>query len=51
MRKAKVTATIGPAGDSTSRLKAMIEADMNVARLNLSHSDETSHAEIVARVR
>jgi pyruvate kinase len=29
----------------------MIKAGMNVARLNMSHGDETSHAAIVARVR
>ena len=29
----------------------MIRAGMNVARLNMSHGDETSHAEMVRRVR
>jgi pyruvate kinase len=29
----------------------MIEAGMNVARLNMSHGDESSHAEVVARIR
>ena len=43
----KVIATIGPACDSTQRLRAMIEAGMNVARLNMSHGDEGSHAAIV----
>jgi pyruvate kinase len=50
-RKTKVIATIGPACDSAARLREMIEAGMNVARLNMSHGDETSHAEIVTRVR
>lgn len=50
-RKTKVIATIGPACDSTPLLMAMIEAGMNVARLNMSHGDEVSHAEVVARVR
>jgi len=50
-KKTKVIATIGPACDSTPRLKAMIEAGMNVARLNMSHGDEASHTEIVARIR
>ncbi len=44
-------ATIGPACDSIELLTAMIEAGMNVARLNMSHGDETSHAETVARIR
>jgi pyruvate kinase len=50
-RKTKVIATIGPACDSTARLIEMIEAGMNVARLNMSHGDEASHAAVVARVR
>jgi len=50
-RKTKVIATIGPACDSIPRLRAMIEAGMNVARLNMSHGDEASHAEVVARIR
>ena len=50
-RKTKVIATIGPACDSTAGLIKMIEAGMNVARLNMSHGDETSHAEVVARIR
>jgi len=32
-------------------LTKMIEAGMNVARLNMSHGDEASHAAVVARVR
>ncbi len=51
LRKTKVIATIGPACDTTQRLKAMIEAGMNVARLNMSHGDEESHARTVARIR
>ncbi|MDC1288301.1 pyruvate kinase [Gammaproteobacteria bacterium] len=51
LRKTKVIATIGPACDSTARLIEMIEAGMNVARLNMSHGDEASHAAVVARVR
>ena len=51
IRKTKVIATIGPACDSTSTLRHMIEAGMNVARLNMSHGDEASHAGIVTRIR
>jgi pyruvate kinase len=50
-KKTKVIATIGPACNTTPRLKAMIEAGMNVARLNMSHGDEASHTETVARIR
>ena len=44
-------ATIGPACDSAEKLRQMIEAGMNVARLNMSHGDEASHAELVSRIR
>ncbi len=37
MRRTKVIATIGPASDDEATLKAMIEAGMDVARINLSH--------------
>jgi pyruvate kinase len=46
-----VIATIGPACDSIPQLQAMIEAGMNVARLNMSHGDEDSHAQTVATIR
>ncbi|MEZ5343276.1 MAG: pyruvate kinase [Acidimicrobiales bacterium] len=36
-RRTKIIATIGPASDDEATMKAMIEAGMDVARLNLSH--------------
>ena len=44
-------ATIGPACDNIDTLKAMIQAGMNVARLNMSHGDEKAHAETLTRIR
>lgn len=51
LRKTKVIATIGPACDSLEDLKAMARAGMNVARLNMSHSDEATHRRTLDRVR
>ena len=51
LRKTKVIATIGPACDNVDTLKAMIEAGMNVARLNLSHGNVESHSLTLERVR
>jgi len=51
IRKTKVVATIGPASDAPDTLAAMIEAGMNVARLNLSHGSHTEHEERIARIR
>jgi pyruvate kinase len=47
----KIVATIGPACDAPDVLDAMIEAGMNVARINLSHGTHAEHAERIARVR
>lgn len=43
MRRAKIVCTLGPAVDSESGIKSLIEAGMNVARLNLSHADYAEH--------
>lgn len=47
----KIVATIGPASDAPGTLDAMIEAGMDVARLNFSHGSPTEHAARLARVR
>ena len=47
-RRTKIVATIGPASDSPSTLRAMIEAGMDVARLGLAHGTTD---EAVARFR
>jgi len=39
MRKTKIICTLGPAVDNTEKMKELIKAGMNVARLNFSHGD------------
>ena len=39
MNKTKIVATMGPACKRVDVLEAMIEAGMNVARINASHAD------------
>ncbi len=49
--KTKIIATIGPSSRSIQVLKRMIDAGMNVARLNLSHGRYEDHGEVINRVR
>ncbi len=51
MRRTKIVATIGPASREPETLLAMVEAGMDVARLNYSHGTLDEHAETVRRVR
>ncbi|MEU0672533.1 pyruvate kinase [Streptomyces sp. NPDC006172] len=51
MRRAKIVCTLGPATDSYDRIKALVEAGMDVARFNLSHGGHAEHEERYRRVR
>ena len=45
-RRAKIVCTLGPSTDGTERMRELVAAGMDVARLNFSHG---SHAEHEAR--
>ncbi|GAA2401872.1 pyruvate kinase [Streptomyces glaucosporus] len=51
MRRAKIVCTLGPATDSYEQIRTLVEAGMDVARLNLSHGDHADHEERHRRVR
>jgi pyruvate kinase len=51
MRRAKIVCTLGPAVDSYDQLKTLVEAGMNVARLNFSHGSHAEHEARFQRVR
>ncbi|MGN7478100.1 pyruvate kinase [Solibacillus silvestris] len=51
MRKTKIVCTIGPASESPEMLDKLIEAGMNVARLNFSHGNHEEHAIRIAAIR
>ncbi|KAA9017036.1 pyruvate kinase [Niallia endozanthoxylica] len=51
MRKTKIVCTIGPASESVEMLTQLMEAGMNVARLNFSHGNYTEHGERIQNIR
>lgn len=51
MRRTKIVATIGPASREPETLARMVDAGMDVARLNYSHGTLEEHSETVERVR
>lgn len=51
MKRTKIICTIGPATESFMSLKRLHKAGMNVARLNMSHSDHKNAKKIIDRIR
>ncbi|MEH7452521.1 pyruvate kinase [Gottfriedia acidiceleris] len=51
MRKTKIVCTIGPASESVEKLVELINAGMNVARLNFSHGSHEEHAARITSIR
>src|SRR5438552_524372 len=51
MRRTKIVSTIGPATSSEEQLERLIQAGMNVARLNFSHGTHDEHAIVIERLR
>jgi pyruvate kinase len=50
-RRAKIVCTLGPATSSPEQITALVEAGMDVARLNFSHGAHADHATAYRRVR
>jgi len=50
-RKAKIVATLGPSSNSDDGIRDLIEAGVNVFRLNFSHGSRESHKETLERIR
>ncbi|GGO69537.1 pyruvate kinase [Nocardioides deserti] len=51
MRRAKIVCTLGPATSSPRRIRELVYAGMDVARLNMSHGSHEDHAEAYRLVR
>ena len=51
MRRAKIVATLGPASHTIDQIRALVDAGMDVARLNLSHGTREDHMQSYLAVR
>lgn len=51
MRRAKIVATMGPATASVAKIEELIDAGMNVARLNMSHGNRDDQINMLANIR
>lgn len=51
MRKTKIVCTIGPASESEEMIEKLINAGMNVARLNFSHGSHEEHKGRIDTIR
>jgi pyruvate kinase len=51
VRRAKIVCTLGPAASTAERLEELVQAGMDVARLNLSHGSHAEHEERYRNVR
>ena len=50
-KRTKIVCTLGPATETEETISALVDAGMNVARLNFSHGSYENHAMIIERIR
>lgn len=51
LKKTRIVATIGPASEDVIVLKKLIDAGLNVARMNFSHGDHAEHTQRLIKIR
>ncbi len=51
IRRTKIVCTIGPQTSSPQRLRELVDAGMNVARLNFSHGTHDEHRNVIRTLR
>lgn len=51
MQKTKIICTIGPASDSKEIFKELVLNGLSIARLNLSHGDQTYYKKIISMIK
>ncbi|MET0188964.1 MAG: pyruvate kinase, partial [Pseudonocardia sediminis] len=50
-RRTKIVCTIGPATATPDRIRDLVDAGMDVARLNFSHGDRADHKNVYTMIR
>jgi len=50
-RRTKIVATLGPASKSENRIAQLIEAGVNIFRLNMSHGSHEEHIQLAEKIR
>lgn len=50
-KNTKIVCTLGPSSDSVKEITGLIQAGMNVARLNFSHGTHEHHAKIIRNIK
>lgn len=51
MKRTKIVCTIGPSCATVEKLTALVQAGMNVCRLNFSHGTHENHAQLIKAIR
>jgi len=51
VRRAKIVCTLGPATSTPESIRSLVDAGMDVARLNMSHGSHADHEKVYAMVR
>ena len=51
MKKTKIICTLGPASETEEIISSLVDAGMNVARLNFSHGTHDEHAKKIAVIK
>jgi pyruvate kinase len=50
-RRTKIIATVGPASNTVAMIKELIEAGVNVFRVNMSHGTHAEHGAVISMIR
>ena len=50
-KKTKIVCTLGPSSNSVTEITDLVQAGMNVARINFSHNTHTYHQKVINNIR